>query len=82
MMTLTITLKPEIEAVLAQKAMANGCAVIDYVENLIEKDVDRMKTLDEIFAPFRTHTEQISEEEIDDLVKKARREVFAEKKDK
>ncbi len=81
-MTLTITLKPEIEAVLAQKARANGCAVIDYVENLIEKDVNREKTLDEIFAPFWTHTEQISEEEIDDLVKKARREVFAEKKDK
>ena len=81
-MTITIDLKPEIEAILTQKAKANGCAVIDYVENLIEKDVNERKTLDEIFAPFREHTEQISEEEIDDLVKKARKEVFAEKNTK
>ena len=81
-MTLTITLTPEVEQKLAKKAMDKNCAVADYVENLIEKDVDQLKTLDEIFAPFRKHTETISEEEIDDLVMKARREIFTEKKKK
>lgn len=78
-MTLTIDLKPETEAKLKNRAVALGYGVGDYVENLIEKDLDKQKSLDEIFAPFRQHTETISEEEIDDLVKKARREIFAEK---
>ncbi|MEK7723837.1 MAG: hypothetical protein AAB336_05780 [Acidobacteriota bacterium] len=81
-MTLTLTLKPETEAKLKNRAVALGYEVDDYVENLIEKDLDKQKTLDEIFAPFRKHTEKISEEEIDDLVMKARREIFAEKKNK
>lgn len=40
------------------------------------------KTLDEILAPVRQEVAEkgITEEEIDDLVKKARKEIFAEKK--
>ncbi len=79
-MELIISISEQIGHILQQRAKANGCAVTDYVENLIEKDVNKRKTLDEIFAPFRAHTEQISEEEIDGLVKKARKEIFAEKK--
>jgi type III secretory pathway component EscR len=82
-MTLTIELTPEIEARLKNRAVANGYnEITDYAKKVLEDDTNKMKTLDEIFAPFREHTEQISEEEIDDLVKKARREVFAEKKAK
>lgn len=81
-MILTIELKPETEAKLKNRAVALGFEIDDYVENLIEKDLDKSKTLDEIFAPFRKHTETISEEEIDDLVKQARREIFAEKNNK
>lgn len=81
-MILTLELKPEVEQKLAKKAMAKNCDVADYVENLIEQDLDKQKTLDEIFAPFRQHTETISEEEIDDLVKQARREIFVEKNKK
>lgn len=40
------------------------------------KSKNKMKSLDEIFSPFQEHTEQITEIEIDELVKKARREVF------
>ena len=82
-MTLTIELTPEIEARLKNRAVANGYnEITDYAKKVLEDDTNKLKTLDEIFAPFREHTEQISEEEIDDLVKKARREVFAEKKAK
>lgn len=82
-MTLTIELTPEIEARLKNRALANGFEEVkDYAKKVLEDDTNKMKTLDEIFAPFREHTEQISEEEIEDLVKKARREVFAERKAK
>lgn len=80
-MTLTIELTPEVEARLKSRAEANGYnEITDYAKKVLEDDTNKMKTLDEIFAPFREHTEQISETEIDDLVKRARREVFAEKK--
>ncbi len=82
-MTLTIELTPETEARLKKRALANGYQEItDYAKKVLEDDTNKTKTLDEIFAPFREHTEQISETEIDDRVKKARREVFAEKKAK
>ena len=81
-MTLTIELTPEVEARLKSRAVANGYnEITDYAKKVLEEDTTKMKNLDEIFAPFRTHTEQISEMEIDDLVKRARREVFAERKD-
>ena len=70
-MSLTITLKPETEAKLKDRAVANGYDIGDYIEKLVNEDSDKMRTLDEIFAPFRQHTETISEEEIDDLVKQA-----------
>ena len=81
-MTLTIELKPEVEKLLKQKASAKGCAVDDYVEDLIEKDVNKQKTLDEIFAPFRQEIQAqgVSEDELDEIFLQARKEVYAEKK--
>src|SRR5215211_7607224 len=55
-MTLTIELKPEVEKLLKQKASAKGCAVDDYVEDLIEKDVNKQKTL-QLFVSEETLTE-------------------------
>lgn len=82
-MTLTIELTPEAEARLKNRARENGYdEVTDYAKKVLEDDINKMKTLDEIFAPFREHTEQISETEIDDLVKRARKDVFAERKNK
>lgn len=81
-MTLTIELTPELEARLKNQALANGYEEVkDYAQKVLEDDTNKMKTLDEIFAPFREHTEQISEEEIDDLVKKARQDYLTDKKD-
>ena len=83
-MTLTIELTPEVEQKLAKKAMAKNCAVADYVENLIEKDVDQLKSLEEIFAPLHKQVEEsgISDEKLDELFTDARRDYYAEKKAK
>lgn len=82
-MTLTIELSPEVEARLKSRAKENGYnEITDYAKKILEDDTNKMKTLDKIFAPFRNHTEQIPESEIDDLVNRVRREVFAEKRQK
>lgn len=81
-MTLTIELKPETEAKLKNRAVALGYEIDDYVEKLIEEDSTKLRTIDEIFAPFRENIEKsgISEEELDDLIYQARREYYAENK--
>ena len=80
-MTLSITLTPDVVARLKSRAVASGFSeVADYAKKIIEDDVNRAKTLDEIFAPFREHTENFSEDQIDGLVKRARADVFVEKR--
>jgi hypothetical protein len=81
-MTLTIELKPETEAKLKNRAIESGYEVDDYVKKLIEEDSNKPKTLDEIFAPVRQEFKEkgMTEDELDDLIYQARREVYAEKK--
>jgi hypothetical protein len=83
-MTLTIDLKPETEAKLKNRAVALGYGVGDYVEKLIEEDSERMRSIDEIFAPLHKEVKEsgISDAELDELFTQARREYFAEKKAK
>jgi hypothetical protein len=83
-MTLTLELKPETEAKLKTRASALGYEVDDFVENIIEKELDKSKTLDEIFAPVRKEFEKqgMTEDELDELIYQARREVYAEKKER
>jgi len=79
-MTLTIELTSDVEERLKTRALANGYEkVSDYAKKLLVDDTNKKRTLDEIFAPFRKHTEQITETEIDGLVKQARQEIHAEK---
>ncbi len=80
-MTLTITLKPETEAILKNRADAKGYAIEDYIEKLIEEDSKKMRTLDEIFAPVRRQVEEqkVSGEELDEIITSARRDYFTEK---
>jgi hypothetical protein len=51
------------------------------VEKLVEREVNRDRTFDEILAPFRDAVEQggISDEELDTVFTEARREVSREK---
>ena len=80
-MTVILELKPEIEEALQKKARDNGFEVNVYLEKLIEKDIDRAKTLDEILAPFRREVEEsgITDDELDALVEETREEIYQEK---
>lgn len=83
-MSLTITLKPETEAKLKNRAVSNGYDIDGYIEKLVNEDSDKMRTLDEIFAPLHKQVEEsgISDEKLDELFTEARRDYYAEKKAK
>jgi hypothetical protein len=79
--TLTIQVPKNIGAILEEKAKSNGKDVAEYVEDLIEKDIDRPKTLDEILAPIRKNFAEsgMTEEELDDLIESERQAMWEEK---
>jgi len=81
-MTVTLELEPEVESALENRARAEGCDVKDYLEKLVEKEINRERTFDEILAPFRAAVERsgISDEDLDTLVRKARKEVSKERR--
>lgn len=83
-MTVILELEPEVESLLEKRAKAEGCDVQGYVKRLIEKDVHRERTFDEILAPFRSAVEEsrISDDELDSLFNEARKEVFKEKRER
>jgi hypothetical protein len=83
-MTVTLELEPEVESLLEKRARAEGCDVKGYVERLVEKEVNRGRTFDEILAPFRDAVERsgISNEELDALFTEARREVSKERRER
>jgi hypothetical protein len=83
-MTVTLDLEPEVESQLEKRAKAEGCDVQDYLKKLIQKDVDRKRTFDEILAPFRQAVENsgISEDELDSLFTEARKDVFKAKQER
>lgn len=82
-MEITISVAKEVESALAQKAAAQGCAVSEYVERLIERDVRQAQTFDEILAPFRQEVAEsgMTDEELDALFHDARRKVFQSKQE-
>lgn len=83
-MTLTLDLEPEVESLLEKRARADGCDVEGYVKKLIEEDVSRKRTFDEILAPFRQAVERsgISDDQLDSPFTEARREVFTTKQER
>lgn len=80
-MTLTIKVSQNIGAVLEEKARSHGKDVSSYVEDLIEKDIDQKKTLDEILAPVRKNFAEsgLSEEELDALIESEREAMWKER---
>ncbi len=81
-MTVTLELEPEVESLLEKRAWAEGCDVKGYVQKLVEKEVNRKRTFDEILAPFRDAVERsgISDQEFDSVFTEARREVSSERR--
>jgi len=80
-MTLTIQVPKNIGAVLEEKARNQGKEVAEYVENLIEKDIDLRQTLDEILAPLRKDFAEsgMTEDDLDELIKSERQAMWEEK---
>ena len=83
-MTVTIELKPEVEKALQERARAKGFDVDVYLEKLIEKDIERRQTLDEILAPIRKNFAEsgMTEDELDALIKTERQAMWNEKRNK
>jgi len=82
-MTLKISLPKDVGAALENKARLSGRDAAEFVEDLVTKEV-RSPSLDEILAPFRRQVEEsgITDEELDELFTKARKEVFKAKKER
>ncbi len=80
-MTLTIQVPKNIGAVLEEKAKNQGKDVAEYVENLIEKDIDRQKTLDEILTPIRKDFAEsgMTEDDLGELIESERQAMWEEK---
>jgi len=80
-MTLTIQVPKNIGAVLEEKARNQGKDVAEYVENLIEKDIDHRETLDEILAPLRKDFAEsgMTEDDLDELIESERQAMWEEK---
>jgi hypothetical protein len=95
-MTFSITLAPETEQKLRERAAQAGQTVEGFIRQLVEREVlgpndseapqpnaaPAGKTFDEVFAPLRKEVEEsgITDEELDSLLEQAREEVWQERK--
>ena len=80
-MTLTIHVPKNIGVILEERAKVDGKDVAEYVESLIEQDIDKRKTLDEILAPVRRNFAEsgVTEDELDELIETERQTMWEEK---
>ena len=80
-MTVTIQVPQNIGTILEQDAKIHGKDVAQYIENLIEKDIDQRKTLDVILAPIRKNFADsgMSEADLDELIEAERQAMWEEK---
>ena len=83
-MTVTLELEPEVELTATEQAEAEGLPLAKYVESVVRdaifkrRNVQQLseKSFDEILKPFRDEVEAsgISDDDLDDLFRQARRE--------
>ena len=80
-MDITITIPPEMQDKLQQRAKDTGRDVAEYVEKLIEQDLSARPSIDEILAPVRKQFagSGMTEAELDALVEEVRDEIWREK---
>lgn len=91
-MTVTLELEPEVELTAAEQARAEGLPLAKYVESVVKETVFKRrkiqqlseKSFDEILKPFRDEVEEsgISDDDLDELFRKARREASKDRLDK
>ena len=81
-LTTQIEVGQETARLLSRKAAAQNLSLDEYLRAMAESSAPlRVKTLDEILAPFRAEVEAkgYSEDELDELFTEARKEVFQAK---
>ena len=73
-MPLTIELPSKTEKALEDRARQQGVGVAEYVVGIVEREVRRWRTFDEILAPIRQDAAEsgMSEGELDQLLVDAR----------
>ncbi len=91
-MTVTLELEPEVELTAAEQARAEGLPLVKYVESVVKEAVFKRrkiqqlseKSFDEILKPFRDEVEEsgMSDKDLDELFRKARREASKDRLDK
>lgn len=80
--TTQIEVRQETAQLLMEKAAARKLSLNEYLSTMAESDSPpRLKTLDEILAPFRAEVEAAgyTEDKLDELFTEARKEVFKSK---
>jgi len=79
-MNITISLSPDQEQRLIERAGQSGKDPVDYVRDLIDRDIHGPR-LDEVLAPFRRQVEAsgMSNEELGAFFEEIRGEVWQEK---
>jgi plasmid stability protein len=79
-MTLTLTLPPETEKKLRERAAHTGQEVVALARELIERGLVAAPTIDEILAPFRQDVAAsgLSDAELDTLFEEEREAVWRE----
>jgi hypothetical protein len=80
--TTQIEVQQETARLLMERAAARKLSLDEYLRAMAESDSPpKLKTLDEILAPFRAEVEAAgySEDELDELFTEARKEVFQTK---
>jgi len=83
-MTVTIELPPEIEARLRQRTEQSGQNVSGFVLDAIQEKISRVRTFDEVCAPFATAVAAsgITDAEFDALVESARDEAWQARRER
>ncbi len=79
-MSLTIELPEQMERELQERSRIEGKSASEYIREALGKQFSSRKTLDEILAPFRQSFAEsgTTEEELDAIVKEARKEIWEE----
>ena len=82
-MTLVITLPPDLEEKLRQRAADVGKDAATFARETLEEKLQGPRTLDEILAPFRKQVaqSQMSESELDGFYETLRDEVWQQRRD-
>ncbi len=79
--TFTVQVPRNIGLILEERAKVLGKGAVEYVEQLIEKDINQRKTLNDILAPIRKNFTDtgMTEGDLDLLIESERQAIWEER---